>query len=296
MHRRNIIKQFSIIPLALKTMNLSAFSNLTNNLPSSDLMPVLFTSHGNPMDIPLGLKANPFLTSLYSLGVNIRKQYEVKAILVISAHWCTKGTFVNINEQQETIYDYYGFPPEYYTQKYPAPGAPSVANEVAQLIPTAQTTTDWGLDHGSWPMLKHLFPDANVPVFEMSIDYYKPAQYHYDLAKQLKTLRKKGVLIIGSGSVVHNLREAMKGFSKGNMTPYGWDIEFDNWIKNQLDKRDFQSLVDYEKHKDGLRAAPTPDHYVPMLYSLGVMDEDENITHSFEEMLPAFSNRGFRIG
>jgi len=141
-----------------------------------------------------------------------------------------------------------------------------------------------------------MFPKADVPVFEMSIDYYQSAQYHFDLAKQLKPLREKGILIIGSGAVVHNLQEAGKRFFKGNMTPYGWDIEFDQWIKQQLDKRDIQSIVHYKKQKLGMMAAPTPDHYVPLIYSLAMMDESENIEHSFEEVLPAFSNRCFRIG
>jgi len=294
--RRDFVRNLALLPIAFETMNIKEFSKVTDGLPSSPQLPVLFTSHGDPMDIPLGLKANPFLTSLHQIGEEIRKKYEVNAILVVSAHWLTKGTYVNVNAQQETIYDYYGFPPEYYTQKYPAPGAPVVAAEVAQLIPVVKTTTEWGLDHGSWPMLKHLFPAANVPVFEMSIDYHRPAQYHYDLAKQLKIFHKKGVLIIGSGAVVHNLKSAASRFFNGNMTPFGWDVEFDQWVKKQLDDRDFKSLVDYEKYPLAKYAVPTPDHYVPLIYSLGIMDENEKIQHSFEEVLPAFSNRGFVIG
>ncbi|MBW7846395.1 MAG: dioxygenase, partial [Bacteroidia bacterium] len=191
---------------------------------------------------------------------------------------------------------YYGFPEEYYKVYYKAKGSPDIAREVKKIVPSVSETTDWGLDHGAWPMLKHMFPKADVPVFEMSIDYYQSAQYHFDLAKQLKPLRDKGVLVIGSGAVVHNIKEAGKRFFNGNMTPYGWDIEFDKWIKQQLDKRDVQSIVNYEKQKLGLMAAPTPDHYVPLIYSLALMDENENIEHTFEELLPAFSNRGFRIG
>lgn len=296
MQRKDFLKILALTPLATQTMKLQALSTITSSFAASDKMPVLFTSHGNPMDIPLGLNANPFLTSLAQVGEKVRKENEIKAILVISAHWCTTGTLVNVSAAPETIYDYYGFPPEYYTQKYPAPGSPETAKEVSKLIPKVQPTTEWGLDHGAWPMLKHMFPKADVPVFEMSIDYYQSVQYHFDLAKQLKPLREKGVLIIGSGAVVHNLQEAGKRFFKGNMTPYGWDIEFDIWIKQQLDKRDIQSIVHYEKQKLGMMAAPTPDHYVPLIYSLAMMDENENIEHTFEEMLPAFSNRSFRIG
>lgn len=277
-------------------MKLQAFSKITKELPTSDRMPVLFTSHGNPMDIPFGLNANPFLSSLSQVGEEIKKDHEIKAILVVSAHWCTRGTFVNVSTAPETIYDYYGFPPEYYTEKYPAPGSPESAKEVTKLIPEVQETTEWGLDHGAWPMLKHMFPEVKIPVFEMSIDYYQSALFHYDLAKQLKPLREKGVLIIGSGAIVHNLKEAGKRFFNGNMTPYGWEIEFDQWIKEQLNRRDIQSLINYENHALGKMAAPTPDHYVPMIYSLAVMDEDDNVEHTFEELLPAFSNRGFKIG
>jgi 4,5-DOPA dioxygenase extradiol len=140
-----------------------------------------------------------------------------------------------------------------------------------------------------------MFPKADVPVFEMSIDYYQSAQYHFDLAKQLKPLRDKGVLIIGSGAIVHNLKEASKRIFNGNMQPYGWDIEYDQWVKQQLDDRDMQSIVDYEKQKLGLMAAPTPDHFVPLIYSLAMMDNNDVIEHTFEELLPAFSNRSFII-
>ncbi|WP_026750975.1 dioxygenase [Sediminibacterium sp. C3] len=291
-------KEFLQSILALTAMGtLSSFKNFTDALPSQGKkMPVLFTSHGNPMDIPVSRSERAFWQKLYDLGITLQKSHEVKAALVVSAHWCTKGTFVNISPEQKQIYDYYGFPEEYYKVYYKAKGSPDIAREVKKIVPSVSETTDWGLDHGAWPMLKHMFPKADVPVFEMSIDYYQSAQYHFDLAKQLKPLRDKGVLVIGSGAVVHNIKEAGKRFFNGNMTPYGWDIEFDKWIKQQLDKRDVQSIVNYEKQKLGLMAAPTPDHYVPLIYSLALMDENENIEHTFEELLPAFSNRGFRIG
>jgi 4,5-DOPA dioxygenase extradiol len=295
MHRKEFLKQITFAAVAMKTMNLHAFEKITDGLSNSDKLPVLFTSHGNPMDIPLPLKANPFLQSLSTLGEKIRSEHEIKAILVVSAHWLTKGTFVNVSPMQETLYDFYGFPPEYYTEKYPAPGAPEIAREVIKLIPDVKETTDWGLDHGSWPMLKHLFPQADVPVFEMSIDYNQSAQYHFDLAKQLKTLRKKGVLIIGSGAVVHNIPSAIKKMTIGATELYGWDQDFDLWVKTQLEQRNFDNLINYHQQKYSNLAVPTPDHYFPMLYSLGLMDKDENITHTFEDLLPAFSNRGFII-
>src|SRR5574343_1030583 len=218
-------KEFLQSILAFTAMGtLSSFKNFTDALPSQGKkMPVLFTSHGNPMDIPVSRSERAFWQKLYDLGITLQKSHEVKAALVVSAHWCTKGTFVNISPEQKQIYDYYGFPEEYYKVYYKAKGSPDIAREVKKIVPSVSETTDWGLDHGAWPMLKHMFPKADVPVFEMSIDYYQSAQYHFDLAKQLKPLRDKGVLVIGSGAVVHNIKEAGKRFFNGNMTPYGWD-------------------------------------------------------------------------
>lgn len=296
MNRKDFLKILAFTPLTTIIMKLQAFSKLTGSYSETKRMPVLFTSHGNPMEALSDLNATPFFSSLGKVSKNIRDEYKINAVLVISAHWLTRGTYVNVSQQPKTIHDYRGFPKEFYEVQYPAPGSPEFAKEVTQLIPKVNSTTEWGLDHGSWPILRHLFPQADVPVFQMSIDYYQSAQYHYDLGKLLKSLRGKGVLIIGSGAVVHNLRAASERFFNGDMRPYGWEKEFDEWVKIKLDKRDVDSLIHYEKEKLGLLAAPTPDHYVPMLYSLAVMDENENIEHTFEELLPAFSNRGFRIG
>ncbi len=277
-------------------MKLQAFSQLTDSFSGTKKMPVLFTSHGNPMEALSDLNATPFFSSLGQVSKSIRDEYTINAVLVVSAHWLTRGTYVNASPKPATIHDYRGFPKEFYEIQYPAPGSPEFAKEVTTLIPAVKQTTEWGLDHGSWPVLRHLFPQADVPVFQMSIDYHQSAQYHFDLGRQLKSLRNKGVLMIGSGAVVHNLRAASERFFKGDMTPYGWEKEFDEWVKTQLDKKDITKLIHYEKAKLGLLAAPTPDHYVPMLYSLALMDDDETIEHTFEELLPAFSNRGFRIG
>jgi len=263
--------------------------------PTGQKLPVLFTSHGNPMDIPVPPYGNLFNTYLGGLGKQIRRQYKVRAILVVSAHWCTKGTYVNVSPWPETLYDYYGFPANYYTEKYPAPGAPEIAKHLAESIPKIRTTTDWGFDHGNWPMLKHLFPEANVPVFQMSIDYHQPAQYHYDLAVQLREYRKKGVLIIGSGALVHNLPLAMAKMQQGDTELYGWELEFDDWIKNRINDRDVKALINYEKSKLGNLAAPTPDHYVPVIYSMAMADDKDSIHHTFTDMLPGFSNRSFII-
>lgn len=276
---------------------LSSFKQFSDQLPvQGKIMPVLFTSHGNPMDIPVSRTQRPFWNTLFELGKTLQKNYEVRASVVVSAHWCTKGTFVNISPEQEQIYDYYGFPKEYYEVKYKAKGASEVAHEVKKLIPSITETTDWGLDHGAWPMLMHLFPESNIPVFQLSIDYYAKPEYHYQLGMQLKALRKKGVLIIGSGSLIHNLRLAMQKMRSNDFTPYGWEQEYDAWIKKQLDSRNVAELINYENsHKLGKLAAPTPDHYVPVLYSLGLMENKDQLSYFYEAetTLPAFSERSF---
>lgn len=280
-------------------MNLHEFEKLTSQLSrQSQKMPVLFTSHGSPMDIVKDRNDKPFWQSLYQLGRKLENNYDVKAVLIVSAHWCTQGTYVNIAPQQEQIYDYYGFPQEYYQVTYHAPGAPDIAREVKQIIPHVKETTEWGLDHGSWPMLMHLFPDANVPVFEMSLDYYASPTYHYQLGQQLKSLREKGVLIIGSGALIHNLQLAISKMRSNDMTPFGWEADYDHWLKQQVDSRNVDNIINYPtSHQLGALAAPTPDHFVPVLYSLGLMDKQDEVHHFFDGGLnmPAFSERSFLI-
>jgi 4,5-DOPA dioxygenase extradiol len=293
-------KEFLKTLLALSAMGtLSSFKSYTDKLPTqSKKMPVLFTSHGNPMDIPVSREERAFWKTLYDLGQDLQNNYEVKAALVVSAHWCTRGTFVNNSLNQKQIYDYYGFPEEYYQVTYQAKGAPDIAHEVTKIIPSVSETGEWGLDHGAWPMLMHLFPQGNIPVFQMSIHYYARPEYHFELGKQLKALRDKGVLIIGSGSLIHNLKLAGQKFRTNDMTPYGWELEYDAWIKKQLDERNFNNVVNYEtSHKLGKLAAPTPDHYVPVLYSLGLMDTKDELEYFYEgaPSLPAFSERSFII-
>lgn len=296
MERTTFIKLLGMGAFGAGTIGLSGFAKvLDETKPTGQKLPVLFTSHGSPLDIPVPHFGNPFNTYLGNLGKQIREKYEVKAILVVSAHWCTRGSYVNISPSPKTIYDYYGFPDNYYTIKYPAPGSPELAEEIAEAIKEIKTTTDWGFDHGNWPMLMHLFPDADVPVFQLSIDYYQSAQYHYDLAIQLKEYREKGVLIIGSGALVHNLGLAMAKMQNGDTELYGWEPEFDDWIKNRIDDRDVKALIDYENNKLGKLAAPTPDHYVPVIYSMALADDKDEIRHTYSDMLPGFSNRSFII-
>ncbi|GIV34063.1 MAG: dioxygenase [Chitinophagales bacterium] len=259
-------------------------------------MPVLFTSHGNPMDIPLNREQRPFWNTLYALGRTLENQYDIRAALIVSAHWCTRGSYVQISAQPRQIFDYYGFPEEYYKVYYSAPGAPEIASEVVRLAPAVKPTAEWGLDHGAWPMLMHLFPQGNIPVFQLSIHYDALPHYHYNLASQLKELRNRGVLIIGSGALIHNLPLAMQKLRNNDHTPYGWELDYDDWIKKQIIQRNVHNLIHYEtSHALGELAAPTPDHYLPLLYTFGVMDSQDEIAFFYEEApsLPAFSERSF---
>lgn len=279
--------------------NLKSFRKFTDGLSSGTAkMPVLFTSHGNPMDIPLSEDERPFWKRLHELGTDLQNHFEVRAALIVSAHWCTRGTYVNTSPEQQQIFDYYGFPKEYYEVTYHAHGSPEIAKEVKKEAPDVIETNDWGLDHGAWPMLMHLFPKADIPVFQMSIDYYAKPEYHFELGQQLKSLRNKGVLIIGSGSLIHNLRLIGEKMRANDLSPFGWEAEYDGWIKKQLDERNFKDIINYEEsHPLGKLAAPTPDHFVPVLYSLGLMDKNDELEYFYDDSseLPAFSERSFII-
>ena len=259
-------------------------------------MPVLFVGHGNPMN---ALYDNSFTQSLKRVGNEFIDEKRPKAILVVSAHWLTDGTFVNVSPDPEIIYDFSGFPNELFQVRYPASGSPEYAHQVKKLIASVEETEEWGIDHGSWTVLKHMFPKADIPVFQLSIDYKKPLKYHFDLAKQLKPLREKGVLIIGSGNIVHNLRLSFQGVrEQGENFVYDWVTEFDEWAKEKINERDFKSLINYESAGTTAKlAVPTVDHYVPMLYSLALADKNENILYTHEELtFGAMSMRSFKIG
>ena len=258
-------------------------------ITTDHIMPVFFIGHGDPMN---ALRDNAFTRSLAAMGKSLT--VKPKAIMVVSAHWLTRGTYVATTAKPETIYDFGGFPEELYRVVFPAPGAPDVAKEVMKLSSEVKPDAEWGLDHGAWTVLKHMFPAADIPTFQLSIDYFNPMQYHFDLARVLKPLREQGVLVIGSGNIVHNLREF---FSNPSGDPFDWAVEFDKWVKEKIEKRDFQSLVSYESEGAAAKlAVPTVDHYVPMLYSLALADEKEPITFTYEEVQSSISMRCFRVG
>jgi len=256
--------------------------------------PVVFIGHGDPMN---ALRDNAFTKSLNALGTDLKTANKPKAILCVSAHWLTRGTFINNAEKPPTIHDFGGFPQELFDVQYPAPGSPEYAKQANELVEGSEQTTDWGLDHGAWTVLKHVFPDADIPVFQMSIDYYKPMSYHFDLAKKLAALRDKGVLIVGSGNVVHNLGMSFPKMMEGDAKPYDWAIEFDTWVKDRILDCNWSELANYETQKGGKLSVPTPDHYAPLMYTMGLGDKLEPVQTLYESVeYGGISMRTFRIG
>lgn len=259
---------------------------------SAQIMPALFIGHGSPMN---AIEDNDFTRSLHSIGKIIPKP---KAILCISAHWLTEGTLVNISPKPRMIYDMYGFPDELYRVNYPAPGSPETAEETKSMVSTVDVKEDlqWGLDHGCWSVMRHVFPNADIPVFEMSIDYYKPMQYHYDLAKQLQKLRQKSVLIVGSGNITHNLR--MVDMSDINLNPTDWALEFDTAVKKYIDNGNHQELIDYKNlGRASNLSVPEPSHYIPLIYTMALQNNNEAISYFYEGFhYGSLSMRCLKIG
>jgi 4,5-DOPA dioxygenase extradiol len=245
---------------------------ITDQLQASDVMPALFIGHGSPMN---GIESNEFTEYWAQLGREIPLP---SAVLCVSAHWLTQGTKVTAMEKPKTIHDFGGFPEELFAVQYPAPGGPALARETASLVKSTHVGLDheWGLDHGTWSVVKQMYPEANIPVLQLSIDYSKPASYHYALAKELSTLRKKGVLIIGSGNMVHNLRMIARDKIHEPGYGYDWAIELNETFKTLIMNRDHIPLIEY--HRLGTLAQyaiPTPDHYFPLIYTLGLQDSKE---------------------
>lgn len=239
-----------------------------------DRMPVLFVGHGSPMN---GIENNEFSEYWARLGSELDKP---SAVLCISAHWLTKGTHITAMNNPKTIHDFGGFPKELYEVQYPAPGDQKLANEISSIVKYTNVGLDhdWGLDHGCWSVVKNMYPDADIPVLQLSIDYYRPAEYHYSLAKELSTLRKKGILIMGSGNMVHNLRRI--DWQNMNTLNYAfdWAREINETFKTKIENTDHKSLIQYEKLGEAVKLAiPTPDHYYPLIYSLALQDEKDNV-------------------
>lgn len=269
MQRKDFIKYITAIPILSKSMTLT---QLANHLPNTTTMPVLFLGHGSPMN---AIEENEFVQGFRNCVVNIPKP---KAILCISAHWETNGTLVTAMENPKTIHDFGGFPKALFDVEYPAPGSKWLAEETKKTVTSKNVKLDetWGLDHGAWSVIKHLYPKADVPVIQLSLDYNLTPQQHFELASQLKSLRNKGVLIVGSGNIVHNL--GLVAWDKLQEKEYGydWAIEVNTKIKSFIQAEDFKSLANYKNFGKAFQLAiPTPEHYLPLLYTLALKDKKE---------------------
>ena len=238
-------------------------------------MPVLFVGHGSPMN---AIDENEFVEGWRNIGKSIPRP---KAILCVSAHWETKGTYVTAVPKPQTIHDFGGFPKALYEVQYPAPGSPELAHETKRTITKSTVGLDekWGLDHGAWSVIRRIYPEAGIPVIEMSLDYTQRPHYHYELAKELAALRNKGVLIIGSGNMVHNLR--MVAWDKMNEPDFGfgWAIQANNQLKQLITDGNHQALINYSAlGREVQLAVPSPDHYLPLLYALALRENDEPVS------------------
>ncbi len=293
MDRKQFIKLFSLIPFAGMNMKLSDLNEFSQQLPATEKMPVLFLGHGSPMN---AIEENEYVSGFRTVAKTLPK---VKAIVCVSAHWYTKGTMVTTMPKPKTIHDFGGFPEALYKVQYPAPGAPELAKQTKELIKKANVGLDetWGLDHGAWSVLKHLYPNADVPVIQLSIDYTKDAQWHFELAKELQSLRDKGILIVGSGNIIHNLYDA--AFDRINENfGYDWAIEAREKTNALLLKGDFDQLIHYEKLGKPLqKAVPTPDHYLPLIYTLGLKSEKDKLELFNDKLLAgSLSMTSVKIG
>jgi len=272
MKRKDFLKSIAILPLAGLTMNLNKLKLFSDLHESTALMPVLFVGHGSPMN---AIEDNEFTGNWKKVSLSLPNPV---AIICISAHWETNGTFVTAMEKPPTIHDFGGFPQALFDVQYPAPGSPELAEETQALITKSGVGLNhsWGLDHGAWSVIKRFYPDADIPVIQMSLDYLRDPQYHYDLAKQLAPLRKRGILIIGSGNMVHNLR--ILDWNKPDQG-YDWAQEANSIFKKLISANDHQQLVNYRNlGREVELAVPTPEHYLPLLYALGLKTENEEVT------------------
>lgn len=274
MNRKHFLGLISLTPIlyAMKTVNeLFSYKDI---LPNTAKMPVLFLGHGSPMN---AIEENEFVAGFRNIAKTIPTP---TAILCISAHWYTKGTKVTAMEMPQTIHDFGGFPKELFEVQYPAKGSPELALLTKELIlPTeVELNHDWGLDHGAWSVIKHLYPEANIPVIQISIDYSLTGQAHFEMAKKLESLRNKGILIIGSGNIIHNLRMVdWANFNKDNHG-YDWAKEAHADFNKFMLDGDFKSLINYQNHSKAWNLAiPTPDHYLPLLYTLGLKNNSEEL-------------------
>lgn len=242
----------------------------------TDLMPAIFVGHGNPMN---AISQNSYTAGWAAIGESIPRP---RAVLSVSAHWYIPGCAVTVSQMPRTIHDFGGFPPELYAAQYPAPGSPELARRVKDLLSPLEVALDesWGLDHGTWSVLTHIFPRADIPVVQLAIDERQPPLFHHELGKRLAPLREEGVLVVGSGNLVHNLHYA---WGKDGVHAYDWAVRFEQRVREILLAGDDAPLVAYEGlGRDALLSVPTPDHYLPLLYILGLRRDDEPVSFPVE--------------
>lgn len=294
MDRKSFLGYLSLSPFFMQFSSLHSLEQYGSSPPHSEKMPLLFLGHGSPMN---AIEDNQFVRGFHTIAKTLP---EPKAILCISAHWYTRGTQVMASAMPKTIHDFGGFPDALYQVQYPALGDPKLAKEVSQLIlpHTSTLSEEWGLDHGAWTVLMHLFPKANIPVIQLSIDYTKDAQYHYDLAHLLKKLRNKGILIVGSGNIVHNLGMIdWANFDKDNHG-YDWAKEVREKTNTAIIDGNHHLLIEYTKQGKAFQnAIPTPDHYLPLIYTLAMQDKSEKVELFNDKLLAgSLSMTSVRIG
>lgn len=273
MDRKQFVKSMAFLPLISSSMTLQDLNKMASSMSSTGKMPVLFLGHGSPMN---AIEENEFVSAFRKLGQELIRP---NAILCISAHWETNGTYVTAMQNPRTIHDFGGFPQALFDVQYPAPGSPELAKETKHIISSTEVGFDdkWGLDHGAWSVIKHLYPNADIPVIQMSIDYTKPAKYHYELAKEINSLRNKGVLIIGSGNMVHNLRKVAWNRLNEEFA-FDWVIEANEKMKSYILSGSHENLINFKSQGKAFDLAiPTPEHYMPLLYTLALKEENETI-------------------
>lgn len=280
MERKQFLRLLSTIPLYPAHAQLRTLLDIPRLSGDAVKMPVFFIGHGDPAN---AFRDNPFTQSLVQMGKDLPARPN--AILVASAHFLTIGqTLVSTN----THYD---------VKEYPVAGDPSTGKRIIEYIPSIDQDPQYALDHGAWAILRHIAPNADIPVIELSIDMSKPLDYHFQLARQLYRLRKEGILIIGSGNIVHNLELSMLKAATFNKKPFHWAVEFDEWAKTRIDERDITSLFLYEKlGRVATLAVPTADHYLPLLYALALAEDNDPIKYTYEEVIGGVSMRCLRIG
>jgi 4,5-DOPA dioxygenase extradiol len=251
-------------------------------------MPAYFIGHGSPMN---AIETNPYTERLSKIVAELPQ--KPTSILMISAHWLTRGTMISTAKMPETIHDFGGFPQALFDVQYPAPGAVDLAANVLKLAPEVHADPNYGLDHGAWAVLRHVFPGADVPVAQMSIDYYESPRYHFELGKKLAGLREQGVLVLASGNIVHNLRMYMT--SQGKQLP--WAQQFNDFIKERLLARDFEAILEYKSQGEAATlSVPSIDHFAPLFCILGMSRKDEQPEIIYEEVDGAMSMLSFRVG